>query len=425
MGHGWKNIRAIALCAVVLLTFIGISQAAGSHILGLRETAPGTSSPAAGELTGFDVKPGESIDMHVVLAGITAPPVAGYKLYLSYDPKVIASVSLENSLYKTSKFEQIEPGLFYFEGSETLGKANGDVDLATLRIRVDPNAPSGTTTLKLMGPKKDETKGTSVVWGPFLSKINGISFQDTSLMVKDGKAPSETSVVTAKAPSKETSADEPDVQGSAQNSATETGTNVSSADRIKDIRGRISMAKANAEASQIAIFENKRAQSHTTTPKGTTAATAAPRVVQADAAEVEAPAHGSGANNRPAPVAEATPYLGASVASTASNISTASYICIVAKADVNKDFIIVGDDKANAFGSIFNDGMGTKAKNDLEILKNQNTSIDQCCSTAIPGLCHECSPQQNIDKIRAGSRGATSMGSADSANNVKIVSNQE
>jgi|GEM_PF-4261925 len=394
MRYGWKNIRAIALCAVVLLAILGTSQATGSHILSLKETAPGTSSLAAGEKTGFDVKPGESVDMHVVLAGITAPPVAGWNLYLSYDPKVIASVSLENSLYKTSKSEQIEPGLFHFEGSETLGKANGDVDLATLRLNVDPKALRGTTTLKLMGPKKDDTKGTSSAWGPFLSKISGISFQDTSLTVKGDEASSEASVVTPEASSNEISADKPDVQVSAQGSATETEANVSSADRIKDIRERISMAKANGDASQTAIAKNKAAPDQNTMPQ------AAP--------EVEAPS---------IEVAEETPSLGASVDSTASNPEPAK--------DTNKGSIRIGDDMADAYGSLFNDGKGPKARNNLEILKNQSTNIDQCCSTAIPGLCYyECSPQQNIDKIMVGNRGAASMGSADSANNVKIVSHQ-
>lgn len=397
MGYGWKNVRVIALCAVVLLGFIGVSQAVGSHILSLREIAPSTSSPAAGVQTGFDVKPGESRDMHVVLAGITSSPVAGYKLYLSYDPKVISSVFLEDSLYKTSKAEQIEPGLFCFEGSETVGKATGDVDLATLRITVDPNAPSGTTTLKLMGPKKDETKGTSAIWGSFLSKITGISFQDTSLTVKGGKAPSESSGVTAKALSKDISANKPDVQGSVQNSATETGTSVSSAGRIKDIRGHISKAKANAKPGKTATAKNKNDRDRTTKPQASPIATATPKV----------------------------PSPGASIASIASNISTTSGNCTVAKADINKDFIRVGDDRANAFGSIFNGGMGTNARNNLEILKNQSASIDQCCSTALPGLCHERSPRQNIDQIRVGNRGANSMGSADSTNNVRILSSQE
>jgi hypothetical protein len=415
MGYGWKNIRAIALCAAVLLAFLGTSQAAGSHILSLKETAPGTSSLATGEKIGFDVKPGESVDMHVVLAGITAPPIAGWNLYLRYDPKVIASVSLENSLYKTSKSEQIEPGLFYFEGSETLGKANGDVDLATLRLNVDPKAPRGTTALKLMGPKRDDTKGTSAVWGPFFSKISGISFQDTSLTVTGDYASPEASVVTPEAASNEISADKLDVQFSAQGSATETEANVSSADRIKEIRERISLTKANDDASQTAIAKYKAAHDQTTIPQ------AAPKVeapsIEQSCLEREALVHESVANNSPALVTEETPSFGAFVNSTASNLEFAK--------DTNKGSIRIGDDMADAYGSLFNDGKGPMARNNLEILKNQNTSIDQCCSTAIPGLCHEYIPQQNIDKIRAGNRGATSMGSADSANNVKIVSRQE
>ena len=89
----------------------------------------------------------------------------------------------------------------------------------------------------------------------------------------------------------------------------------------------------------------------------------------------------------------------------------------VGSADTNYDSVQVGDDKATAFGTKsgfpfgLDNGPGI-AQNNLEIKKNQNSSIS---GTHV---------KINIEQIKVGDREALAIGSASAINDVKIVTNQ-
>ncbi|HNX09779.1 MAG TPA: hypothetical protein PKL29_06655 [Methanothrix sp.] len=100
--------------------------------------------------------------------------------------------------------------------------------------------------------------------------------------------------------------------------------------------------------------------------------------------------------------------------------------------DTNIDTLDVGNDRAMAFGNIWQKTPIATATNNLEIKKNQDTGLCECCNetqylpdgTIIDG-CADCGIKVNIDQIKVGNREATAFGFAAATNNVKIVANQQ
>jgi hypothetical protein len=105
-------------------------------------------------------------------------------------------------------------------------------------------------------------------------------------------------------------------------------------------------------------------------------------------------------------------------------------------ADTNFDSVIVGNDKATAFGTTWgwmNHYGPANAVNNLEIKKNQDSGDDcQSCCTGDPedpdaptcDACADACVKANIEQIKVGNRDAMAFGFANAANNVKIVTNQ-
>ena len=95
-----------------------------------------------------------------------------------------------------------------------------------------------------------------------------------------------------------------------------------------------------------------------------------------------------------------------------------------ATADTNFDNLVVGNDKAIAFGNI--DPIAT-ATNNLEIKKNQNSGKCDCCPVTAENSesCQDCCIKVNYEQIKVGDRTANAFGFAAATNNVKIVTNQE
>lgn len=94
--------------------------------------------------------------------------------------------------------------------------------------------------------------------------------------------------------------------------------------------------------------------------------------------------------------------------------------------DTNIDSLVVGNDRALAFGNIWQRAPLATATNNLEIKKNQDSGECACCqalSTECP--CSDCCIKVNIDQITVGNREATAFGIASATNNVKIVANQQ
>ena len=94
------------------------------------------------------------------------------------------------------------------------------------------------------------------------------------------------------------------------------------------------------------------------------------------------------------------------------------------KNDTNYDSIEVGVADALAI-DFLNDwaldkANEVKANNILEIKKNQNSGICECCIE-----CNDCCAKNNIEKIKVGDRKAFAYGSANSENNGKIIANQQ
>ncbi len=81
--------------------------------------------------------------------------------------------------------------------------------------------------------------------------------------------------------------------------------------------------------------------------------------------------------------------------------------------NTNIDTLDVGNDKALAFGNIWQKTPIASATNNLEIKKNQDS-----------GVCEDCT-KVNIDQISVGNREAMAFGFAQATNNVKIVANQQ
>ena len=93
-------------------------------------------------------------------------------------------------------------------------------------------------------------------------------------------------------------------------------------------------------------------------------------------------------------------------------------------ADTNYDRLVVGNDRATAFGQI--DPIAT-ATNNLEIKKNQDSGKCDCCPVSGDGTesCHDCCVKLNYEDITVGDRTANAFGFAAATNNVKIVTNQQ
>jgi hypothetical protein len=100
--------------------------------------------------------------------------------------------------------------------------------------------------------------------------------------------------------------------------------------------------------------------------------------------------------------------------------------------DTNIDTLNVGNDKALAFGNIWQKTPVATATNNLEIKKNQDSGVGGYFNTTeylpdgteIYG-CKDCGIKVNIDQIKVGNREAMAFGFATATNNVKIVANQQ
>jgi hypothetical protein len=88
--------------------------------------------------------------------------------------------------------------------------------------------------------------------------------------------------------------------------------------------------------------------------------------------------------------------------------------------DTNVDSLTVGNDKAMAFGNIWQHPSLATATNNLEIKKNQDSGECEPC-----GDCIDPCIKVNIDQISVGNREAMAFGFASATNNIKIVANQQ
>jgi hypothetical protein len=100
--------------------------------------------------------------------------------------------------------------------------------------------------------------------------------------------------------------------------------------------------------------------------------------------------------------------------------------------DTNVDDLTVGNDKALAFGNIWQKTPLATATNNLEIKKNQDSGLNTCCNATKQNAdgsyeegCQDCCIKVNIDQIKVGNREAMAFGFASATNNVKIVANQQ
>ncbi len=93
--------------------------------------------------------------------------------------------------------------------------------------------------------------------------------------------------------------------------------------------------------------------------------------------------------------------------------------------DTNFDSVVVGNDKALAFGWYAKDY--ANAENNLEIKKNQDAGGCDCCAAIDPETqeCTDCCYTVNLEQIKVGNREAMAFGFASARNNVKIVTNQQ
>jgi hypothetical protein len=96
--------------------------------------------------------------------------------------------------------------------------------------------------------------------------------------------------------------------------------------------------------------------------------------------------------------------------------------------DTNIDTMVVGNDKALAFGNIWQKTPIASATNNLEIKKNQDSGECAPCllddgETQVG--CSDTCIKVNVDQIKVGNREAMAFGFAAATNNVKIVANQQ
>jgi hypothetical protein len=88
----------------------------------------------------------------------------------------------------------------------------------------------------------------------------------------------------------------------------------------------------------------------------------------------------------------------------------------------NLDSLIVGDDRALAFGNTWGfSSAKANAMNNLDITKSQqagNTLVD------LAGFQYNTSPVINAERIKVGNRQALAFGPANAVNNIKITTSQ-
>ena len=92
--------------------------------------------------------------------------------------------------------------------------------------------------------------------------------------------------------------------------------------------------------------------------------------------------------------------------------------------DTNIDSLDVGNDKALAFGNIWQKNPMATATNNLEIKKNQDSGE---CNRIIDNVspCQDCCIKVNLEQINVGKREAVAFGYASATNHIKIVTNQQ
>jgi hypothetical protein len=100
--------------------------------------------------------------------------------------------------------------------------------------------------------------------------------------------------------------------------------------------------------------------------------------------------------------------------------------------DTNIDTLNVGNDKALAFGNIWQKTPVASATNNLEIKKNQDSGecapceiLDEDGEVIETIGCMDTCIKVNVDQINVGNREAMAFGFASATNNVKIVANQQ
>jgi len=93
--------------------------------------------------------------------------------------------------------------------------------------------------------------------------------------------------------------------------------------------------------------------------------------------------------------------------------------------DTNFDSVVVGNDKALAFGMTWGIDPPAIAANNVEIKKNQDSGKCECCQAINADCpCKDCCTKLNIEQINVGNRKAMAFGFATATNSVKIVTNQ-
>src|SRR5512137_982595 len=71
--------------------------------------------------------------------------------------------------------------------------------------------------------------------------------------------------------------------------------------------------------------------------------------------------------------------------------------------DTNIDTLVVGNDKAMAFGNIWQKAPMASATNNLEIKKNQDSGACEQCTDS-DGACYDTCIKINVDQIKVGNR---------------------
>ena len=93
--------------------------------------------------------------------------------------------------------------------------------------------------------------------------------------------------------------------------------------------------------------------------------------------------------------------------------------------DTNIDTVTVGNDRALAFGNIWQKNPGATATNNLEIKKNQDSGACICSNGGIDNSSPTCCIKVNMEQVNVGNREAMAFGSASATNNIKVVVNQQ
>ena len=93
--------------------------------------------------------------------------------------------------------------------------------------------------------------------------------------------------------------------------------------------------------------------------------------------------------------------------------------------DTNIDTVTVGNDRALAFGNIWQKNPGATATNNLEIKKNQDSGECICSNGGIDNASPTCCIKVNMEQVNVGNREAMAFGSASAINNIKVVVNQQ